>query len=108
VGLQGSTNDPDLLVRAMVLGDGKLFVAGPPDLVDEERVFQNPSDPQIREKLARQAAALEGSEGAVFHVVDARTGRTLSTLRLPSVPVWDGLAAAQSRLYVATTAGKVI
>ena len=108
VGLKWSENDPDLLVRTMLLSAGKLFVAGPPNVVNEERVFQDPFDPQIREQLARQTAVLDGSEGAVFHVVDALTGRTLSTLRLPSLPVWDGMASAQKRLYVATTAGKVI
>ena len=108
VGLEWSSEDPDLLVRSMVLAGGKLFVAGPPDVVDEEVVFQEPFDSAIQEKLARQAAALEGGEGGFLHAVDARTGKNLSTLRLSSPSVWDGMAAANKRLYVATTDGKVI
>ena len=108
VGLKWSGEDPGLLVRAMVLADGKLFVAGPPDVVDEEVVFKNPYAPKTQEKLARQAAALDGSEGAALRAIDARTGENLSTLRLSSPPVWDGMAVAKERLYVATTDGKVI
>jgi outer membrane protein assembly factor BamB len=92
----------------MALADGKLFVAGPPDVVDEEAVFKNPYAPEIQEKLARQAAALAGSEGAALRAIDARSGKNLATRQLPSPPVWDGMALAQERLYLATTDGKVI
>jgi outer membrane protein assembly factor BamB len=108
VGLKWSGDDPGLLVRAMALADGKLFVAGPPDVVDEEAVFKNPYAPEIQEKLARQAAALAGSEGAALRAIDARSGKNLATRQLPSPPVWDGMALAQERLYLATTDGKVI
>ena len=37
----------------------------------------------------------------------AADGRRLGELKLPAEPVWDGLAAAQDRLYLSTADGKV-
>lgn len=102
--------DLPLLVRAMVLADRNLFVLGPPDIIDEEESFQRLAsrDPEIRRKLADQEAALRGEQGAILRVVAAGDGAQLAEYKLPSLPVWDGLAAAGGRLYYATTDGKVI
>ena len=49
-----------LLVRAMVLADETLFIAGPPDFVDEEEAFDHSAEPDFLEKLRQQDAALDG------------------------------------------------
>jgi hypothetical protein len=41
-------------------------------------------------------------------IVDADTGETKGRLDLPSVPVWDGLAAAHERLYLTTADGRLM
>lgn len=97
-----------LLVRAMVLADKTLVLAGPPDVVDEEEAFSRVGDPEIQAKLADQDAALAGEKGALLWAVDATDGRTLAKRRLESLPVFDGLAAAGGRLYLAATDGKVL
>jgi len=38
----------------------------------------------------------------------AEDGRQLSELQLSSPPVWDGLAAANGKLYLTTMDGKVL
>jgi hypothetical protein len=38
----------------------------------------------------------------------AEDGRQLSELQLPSPPVWDGLAAANGKLYLTLMDGKVL
>jgi outer membrane protein assembly factor BamB len=88
-----------ILVRAMVLTgtpakDGAsptLFVCGPPDVLDA-------ADP---------LAAYEGRAGAILRAVSATDGRTLSEVRLDVPPVWDGLIAAEGRLFVALADGSV-
>ncbi len=102
--------DIPLLARAMLLADRTLFVAGPPDLIDEEESFKKltSNDPAIAKVLARQDAALKGKEGALLWAVSADSGKKLSQINLPSLPVWDGMAAAHGKIYLATTDGRII
>jgi len=79
-------------VRAMVLTSDRLVVAGPPDEVVE-------GDP---------LAAFENRAGAELHVIDKTSGKTLSSITLDMPPVFDGLSAANGRLFMATEDAKVI
>jgi outer membrane protein assembly factor BamB len=101
-------NDPPIQVRAMVLAKDKLFIAGPKDIVDEEKAFYNPKDETIQQKLIEQKTALEGRSGGLLFVVSASDGQKACEYELESVPVWDGMAAANNRLYIATNSGKII
>ena len=98
-----------LLLRPVKAGD-KLFIAGPPDLIDEDQTFQRlvGRDPRVAAKLAEQDAALDGKHGGVLHVVAASDGSQIAEYKLSALPVWDGLAAANGRLYLAATNGSVI
>ncbi|UCG46462.1 MAG: PQQ-binding-like beta-propeller repeat protein, partial [Phycisphaerales bacterium] len=61
--IQWTFNQPALIARSLTVAGNTLFVAGPPDLIDERRAFHNPDDPDVREKLKRQVEALEGKHG---------------------------------------------
>ena len=115
------SRDVPLYVRAMVLArcpdlrretqgqaDKTLFVAGPPDIIDEEEVFSRPDAGGLGEKLREQTAALEGRKGALLWVVSASDGKKLAQYNLESVPVWDGMAAANGRLYLSMKNGRVL
>ncbi|MBL7041429.1 MAG: PQQ-binding-like beta-propeller repeat protein [Pirellulaceae bacterium] len=78
-------------IRAMVLAGGRLFVAGPPDVVD-------PQDP---------LGAFEGRKGGLLCVVDSASGERLAEHELPSPPVFNGAAAADGRLYIVDEAGSI-
>jgi outer membrane protein assembly factor BamB len=78
-------------VNAMVATDELLFVAGPPDVVD-------PKDP---------LAAFEGRKGGVLSAVDTATGETRWDYSLPAPPVFNGMAAARGRLYLAMQDGSI-
>ncbi len=99
---------PPLHVRAMVLADKTLFIAGPPDVIDEEEAFYNPNDEGVLAKLDKQSAALEGQSGALLLAVSASDGKKLAEYKLDSPPVFDGMAAANKRLYLATKNGKIL
>ncbi|MBN1804024.1 MAG: PQQ-binding-like beta-propeller repeat protein [Sedimentisphaerales bacterium] len=101
-------NDLPIQVRAMILANDKLFVAGPKDIIDEEEAFENPNDKKIIDKLAEQDALFEGSKGGLLLVVSAFDGQKIKEYELESQPVWDGMAAAYNRLYFATKDGRII
>jgi len=103
-----SHDRPALVARAIVLADATLFVAGPPDVVDEEQAFYHPDDPEIRAKLDEQSTALLGQKGSLLWAVSASDGEKLAEYELESVPVWDGMAAANGRLYLAMKNGQVL
>ncbi len=79
-------------IRGMALAAKRLFVAGPPDVVDS-------ADPM---------AAFEGRKGGVLRAYSTADGKKLSERKLDSPPVFDGLIAAGGRLYMVTRDGKVI
>ncbi len=98
---------PALQVRAMVLSDKTLFIAGPPDIVDEEKAFFALNDAAVLETLAEQSALLKGKEGALLWAVSAGNGKKLAEYKLDSLPVWDGMIAANGKLFLATMDGEV-
>ena len=97
-----------LYVRAMVVAGDTLIVAGPEDTVDENHAEQNITDPEVQKQVAIQARAHAGKSGAMLWAVSKDTGRKLGELTLDSPPVFDGLIAANGKLYMATVDGKVI
>lgn len=78
-------------IRAMVLAGDRLFVAGPPDVVD-------PVDP---------LGAFEARKGGLLYAVDTAEGKRVAETKLPSPPVFNGTAAARGRLYLVDEAGYV-
>ncbi len=91
-----------LLVRAMVLAGDTLFVAGPPDVV------RTTKDPLEVLNGAEALAALEGKKGGLLWAVSGKTGDKLAEYKLASPPVFDGLLAADGKLYLVTLDGSVL
>ena len=102
------SHEVPLQARGMVLAGDRLFIAGHPDVVDEERAFNRLNQEKFQRKLHRQRAALEGKEGALLRVVSPADGSKLAQYRMDSPPRWDGMAAANGRLYVATLDGELL
>ncbi|MHC4398778.1 MAG: outer membrane protein assembly factor BamB family protein [Planctomycetota bacterium] len=78
-------------VRAMVLAGSTLLAAGAPDVVD-------PDDPW---------SAFDGRKGSVLWVISTADGEKVWQRALPAPPVFDGMAAADGRLYVAMQDGSI-
>ena len=87
-----------MLVRAMVVAGDTLFIAGPPDVVDEEEAFRHYGDSEMDKALAAQDAAMLGSEGAELWAVSTVDGKKLAELKLEDLPIFDGLIAAGGRV----------
>jgi hypothetical protein len=82
--------------RAMIRAGQTLFVGG---MTNE---FQ-PDDPS-----APVNAAYKGEGQGLLRIVSGTSGRTLGEVQLDAPPVWDGIAAANGRLFVSTRAGAVV
>ncbi len=98
-----------VVTRAMAMAGKTVFLAGPPDLVDEEYAFERMTqkDPAIQGELAEQDAALDGKRGAVMHAVNADTGETSDSMKMDKPPVWDGMAIARGAVYVSDVDGSI-
>ena len=103
-----TVDEPPLQVRAMVLANRTLFLAGPPDIVNEEDAFWALNDERVLAKLAEQSEINKGKNGALLWVVSAENGGKLAEYKLASLPVWDGMAAANGMMYMTTLTGDVL
>ena len=101
-------------VRALVLAGDLLFVAGHPDYLGGDataiRLMRQAErgNAQARRQLADQLAVWNGREGGFLQTVCTATGEMLAELHLDSPPVWDGMAAANGRLFLSTKDGSVL
>jgi hypothetical protein len=100
--------DVPLHVGAMTLAGDRLFIAGPPDLIDEDDTIWRIGDPSVQAVLAEQDAVLKGKRGSMLHVVSIADAAKLAEHKLDALPVWDGMAAANGRLYIALKDGSVL
>jgi outer membrane protein assembly factor BamB len=96
--------------RALALAENALFVAGPPDLLTEKSpAFSVNTD--WREPPDRLRIALdgwEGKSGGKLMAYSATDGRLLAELELKSIPVFDGMAIADGRVYLVMSDGSVL
>jgi len=79
-------------INAMVLGKKKLYAAGPPNIIPDD----NP------------LAAFNGEEGSRLIVVSSEKGEKLADYQLDGLPVFDGMMAANNKIYMAMQDGSVI
>ena len=77
--------------RAMLRAGKLLFVGGMPNTTDPEEL------PQV----------FEGRKGGLLRAVSIEETRVVAQYKLPSPPVWDGMAAAGGRLYIAMMNGQL-
>jgi len=108
-----------LTVRAMVATADSLIVAGVPNVGSRPK----PIDPKQFPERAQEAKqenhrlqfenpeealdAFRGKQGAFIHVVSPEDGRTLKTVPLESMPVHDGMSAANGKLFITLKNGVV-
>jgi outer membrane protein assembly factor BamB len=95
------TDTESLIVRAMVLTQDKLVVAGPPDL-------RRKQDGILAYANQEEAlATFEGQGPILLRVLDAASGRQLSEQPLAAMPVFDGLSSARGQVFVSLKNGQL-
>jgi hypothetical protein len=89
-------------VRAMAVAGDTMFIAGPIQADDTKSGSLVLADG----KAARDA--WDGKLGSQLWAVSAADGKKLAAHELASPPVWDGMAAIDGRLLLATRDGKLV
>lgn len=84
-------HDAPIAVRAMLVAEDVLFVAGPKD-----------------NRVGNALTGVPGEGGAALLALSASDGSRLAEYELDAPPVFDSMAAADGRLYIATTDGTVV
>jgi hypothetical protein len=92
----------------MCVTDGAVFAAGPPEVVPDVEAYGQYDDPEIQARMKQQVAAFGGRRGGLLMAVSKERGERLVAYRLESVPVFDGMAVAGTRLYMTMLDGTVV
>ena len=99
--------DIPLFARAMLLSGDVLFLAGPEDIVNEEQAVRKLQDPQTRKQIVRQSEMFAGRHGGRMLAIDKESGDRLAEWQWDTIPVFNGMAAAGGRLYLACVNGRI-
>ncbi len=109
----------DIHVRAFLVAPREgadrshlLFAAGPPEIIDEYDAItlverQQRSGFKVG-KIYQKEKAMAGELGATLLVVLGADGTILSRTELDAPPVFDGMSAADGRLFLSDTKGRLI
>ena len=90
-----------VFVRAMALTDKTLVIAGPPEPKEAR-------SSQLKLKAPEKIeSAYKGDRGAVMRLVSTADGKTLSEHKLNSGPVFDGMIAAEGRIFISLSDGSI-
>lgn len=90
-----------LIVRAMVVADDKMVVAGPPNIAKKAEgfmAFANEDD---------AVAGYMGKRGAFLRIVSKEDGKELSETELDAMPVMDGMSLAGGEIFISLKNGEV-
>jgi hypothetical protein len=98
--------------EGLVLSGDMLFMAGSPridrskiiELLAKQNVDRYNADPLFR----NAEDTITGRTGGVLCAIKKDDGTKLMQIDLPSIPVFDGLIAADKRLYISMRNGVVI
>jgi hypothetical protein len=102
------TQDLPFVVRAMVLTDDVLFLAGTPAYISETDAIARYESDEVKQQIEQHDASLKGEKGGVLWAVSTEDGRRLAEYGLDVAPVFDGMIAAGGRLYIAAQNGEVL
>lgn len=97
-----------LFVRAMVKTADKLIIAGPEDIIDEEKVKVMFTSPEMQVRLDKQSAILAGERGGILRMVSTEDGQQISEYKLDVPPIFDGMIAANGKLFISTMDGSLV
>ncbi len=91
-----------IFVRALVLADKTLVLAGPVEPTESR------SSNLKLEAPKKVESAFMGKQGAVIRLVSVADGKTSAEYKLDSSPVFDGMIAARSRIYISLQDGSLV
>jgi len=97
---------PDLRTDTQGHADKTMFIAGPPDIIRTKG--QREEAALILENPQQAFVSWKGKKGSVLWAVSATDGRKIAEYELDSLPVFDGMIAANGRLYLSMKNGRIL
>ena len=89
-----------------------ILAAGAPDVIEEYDAMDLIRAQQRKGfnlgKIYEKEKAVAGKMGAKLIVISSRTGKIASQLDLDSPPIFDGMAAANGKIFIANMNGQVV
>ena len=108
----------DLYVRAMLAGKNRdpekgdlMCAVGFPEVIDEYdavSLIDRQQEAFELDKIYQKEKAVKGELGAKFIVVSAENGKLISETELDSPAVFDGMAAANDRIFISDVSGNIV
>jgi len=102
------SRETKLHVKSMIVAGDKLYIAGPPVVINEANAYKDPLSKQVRAQMAAQTDAFRGKSGGILQVVAAECGETITETKLDYLPAFDSMAAAQNRLFIVSEDGRLV
>ena len=99
------TRGVPLLATAMAATEDAVFIAGPPDKFSP--IGEGEAALQLKD-IETALAAWRGEEGGIVYAVSTKDGKEVSTAKLSSPTVFDGMAAANGRLFLSLRDGTLV
>jgi len=93
------SDEKSLTIRAMALSQGKLVVAGTPDVgIRTEEVLAYENESEARD-------AFDGGKGVFLRIISTEDGKQLSETKLDTMPVFDGISAVNGKVLISLQDG---
>ena len=107
------TTRPNILARDSTAGESDLFFAGgTPEIIDEYDAIDPINAQQNRglnvEEIYLKERSMAGELGAKLMVVSTADGSVISETRLDAPAVFDGMSAANGKIFLSDVKGRVI
>ena len=102
------SNESNVPEKTIVLANDWLLIASPRDVADEKEIWGRSNEKIYQQKMAAQAAWFKSTHGGYMQVFSKKDGTKLAEKKLPYLPAFDGLIAANGRLYMTTECGSLV
>jgi outer membrane protein assembly factor BamB len=99
------TSDVPLLATALAATSDTVFIAGPPDRFSA--IGDGAAALELKD-VELALASWNGERGGILYAAAAADGQELAQIKIPAPTVFDGMAAANGRLFLSLQDGSVI
>ena len=100
------TSEVPLLATSLAVTKNAVFLAGPPDVF--KAAGKTGQQALVLKDAEKALDAWLGGSGGVLYRARRSDGKKISQVKLPSPPVFDGMAVADGKIYLALKNGRVL
>lgn len=99
--------EPKIVGKALIGAGQNLYLAGPPEIVDEVKLFGNFNAPESKKLMKEKVDSLKGNKGGSLRVISMKDGKKRTEYPLDSPPIHAGMAAVEDHLFMSLENGNL-